>query len=68
MKIVLQMIGAVLLVFTICFVSSAATDKCTVVEVGNNQMVLKCAKKTGDFQVDDRIKIKSVKPKSVEGR
>lgn len=67
MKKLLWMVGTALLILTLCSVSYAASDKCRVVEAENNQLILECAKKTGDFQVNDKIKIKSVKRKSVEG-
>lgn len=67
MKKLLWMVGAALLVLTLCSVSSGASDKCKVVQAKNNKLVLECAKETGEFQVNDKIKIKSVKRKSVEG-
>ena len=68
MKKLLCMAGAALLVLTVSSFSYGASDKCKVVQAKNNKLVLECAKETGKFQVNDKIKIKSVKPQSVEAR
>jgi hypothetical protein len=47
--------------------SYSASDNCTVVKTEKNQITLDCGKKADQFKVDDKIKIKSVKQKSVEG-
>ncbi|TKB09347.1 hypothetical protein [Desulforhopalus sp. IMCC35007] len=47
--------------------SYSASDNCTVVKTEKNQIILNCGKKADQFKVDDKIKIKSVKQKSVEG-
>lgn len=54
-------------VFLLSSWSYGASDKCTVVGAENNKLILKCNKKTGSFQVNDKIKIKSMKKKSIEG-
>ena len=64
MKQILVMIAVLLFATT----SYGASDKCTVVKTENNQLILDCGKKADQFQVNDKIKIKSVKQKSAEGR
>ncbi|MFT5698214.1 MAG: hypothetical protein ACI8ZB_001068 [Desulforhopalus sp.] len=67
MRKILLMIGAVQLVLVMCASSYGASDKCTVVRVDSNQLTLECGKKAGGFKVNDKIKIKTIKQKSVEG-
>lgn len=67
MKKVLVILAAVQLVLVLSVWSFAVSDKCTVVRAENNKLILECNKKTGTFQVNDKIKIKSMKKKSIEG-
>lgn len=67
MKKILSILAAVQLIFIMSSFSYAASGKCTVVRVEKNQLTLDCGKKRGTFQVNDKIKIKSIKKKSVEG-
>lgn len=64
----LPLLVVVHIVFVMSSWSYGASDKCTVMEAENNILVLKCNKKTELFQVNDTIKIKSMKKKSIEGR
>ncbi|WP_457574141.1 hypothetical protein [Desulfolithobacter sp.] len=45
----------------------AATAKCTVTEIKENVVVLDCGKRAAKFKVDDKVKIKTVKKKAIEG-
>lgn len=47
--------------------SYGASDNCTVVKTEKNQLILNCGKKADQFQVNDKIKIKSMRKKSIEG-
>ena len=67
MKKILSVLVAVQCILILNSWSYSASDKCTVVGVESNKLILKCNKKTESFQVDDKIKIKSVRKKSIEG-
>ncbi|WP_456388613.1 hypothetical protein [Desulfolithobacter sp.] len=45
----------------------AATGKCTVTEIKENVVVLDCGKKAAKFKVNDKVKIKTIKKKAIEG-
>ena len=45
----------------------SASDKCEVKKVKGSSIVLECGKKTKNFTVGDKVKIKSMRSKSVEG-
>lgn len=65
-----KVLSATVVAINICMMSTlsyAASDKCTVVRVENDTLVLKCSKKNGTFRVNDKIKIKSMRKKAVEG-
>ena len=67
MKKVLVILAAVQLVLVLSIWSFGASDKCTVVRAKDNKLILECSKKTERFQINDKIKIKSMKKKSIEG-
>ena len=67
MKKVLVILAAVQLVLVLSIWSFGASDKCTVVRAEDNKLILECNKKTERFQINDKIKIKSMKKKSIEG-
>ncbi len=67
MKKLLWVLAAVQFIFIMSSWSFAASDKCTVVRAEDNKLILKCNKKTESFQINDKIKIKSMKKKSIEG-
>jgi hypothetical protein len=67
MKNVLAILASVQLVLVLSTWSFGASDKCTVVGVQNKKIILECNKKTETFQINDKIKIKSMKKKSIEG-
>ena len=68
MKKIVSILAAVQLIFIMSSWSFAASDKCTVVRAENNKLILECNKKTESFQINDKIKIKSMKKKNIEGR
>lgn len=65
-KIISFLIGAQLLLIPISSAFSAS-DKCEVKQVKGSSVVLECGKKSGNFKVKDKVKIKSMRTKSVEG-
>ena len=67
MRKLLLVLATTQLIFVMSSFSYGASDKCTVVGVEKNKLTLECRKKNGSFQVNDKIKIKSMKQKSVEG-
>jgi hypothetical protein len=67
MKKVLIILAAVQLVLVLSIWSFGASDKCTVVRAQDNKLILECSKKTERFQINDKIKIKSMKKKNIEG-
>lgn len=67
MKKLLRILAAVQFIFMMSSWSFAASDKCTVVRAENNKLILECNKNTESFQINDKIKIKSMKKKSIEG-
>lgn len=67
MKKIVSILAAVQFIFIMSSWSFAASDKCTVVRAENNRLILECNKKTESFQINDKIKIKSMKKKSIEG-
>ena len=67
MKKLLWVVAGVQFIFIMSSWSFAASDKCTVVRAENNKLILQCNKKTDSFQINDKIKIKSVRKKSIEG-
>lgn len=44
-----------------------ASDKCVVKESNGQTVVLECNKKSGNFKIDDKVKVKTVRTKRVEG-
>lgn len=67
MKKILIILAAVQLVLVLSIWSFGASDKCTVVRAEDNKLILECSKKTERFQINDKIKIKSMKKKNIEG-
>ena len=67
MKKLLPIVAAIHFIFIMSSWSFGASDKCTVVRAENNKLILECNKKTESFQINDKIKIKSMKKKSIEG-
>lgn len=67
MKKIFWLLAAVQFVLIMSSWSFGASDKCTVVRAENNKLILECNKKTESFQVNDKIKIKSMRKKSIEG-
>lgn len=44
----------------------SASDRCVVTQTQGNTVVLECSKKIGNFNVDDKVKVKSVRIKNVK--
>lgn len=64
------MTAAVLILSVIAFTSNSfsASNKCSVVEVDENKLVLECERDNDQFKPGDKVKIKSVrKSAAVEG-
>ncbi len=61
---------SILVIIQIMFlvsISFAASGKCTVKKIEGSNLVIDCGKDAGDFKVNDKIKIKSVRKAAVEG-
>lgn len=54
-------------VITSAGISLAASGKCTVTAVEDNQVILDCGNKAAKFEVGTKVKIKSMKKKAIEG-
>jgi len=62
-----------MLILAVCFFSVgvgpvfAASDRCVVKETKGKTVVLECRKNGGNFEVEDRVKIKTSRSKQIEG-
>ncbi len=67
MKKFTSVLLAVAFVITSAGASLAASGKCTVTAVEDNKVILDCGTKAANFEVGKKVKIKSMKKKSIEG-
>lgn len=67
MKKILATLSLMLCVFVIATSSYGASAKCKIVEVEGENLILDCGKSSEKFAAGNKIKIKTVKTKQIEG-
>ena len=67
MKKILFVFLVAQLLFTGAQSGFSASDRCVVTKTQGSTVVLECSKKSENFRVDDKVKVKSVRTKNVEG-